>query len=259
MKKISKDSEPSELQYYRHFVPKGIWDEMKSDAINKGIEAYNKIVDSSLITQHYICAYCEISLESKNERRIEHYHQKSDYNPNTGGHNWNLDWNNIFVVCKGGSSKNTTQAGHYLEPLKKNLSCDNHKNILITKGKLNIKCEGYLIDPLTLPDDIDLFTFNKATNNIVPNEDNCSIYTFSTNHYNSTKELVEKTIEHLNLNCNRLNDIRAVVKYEIENDKKKFRKIFNDPEKIKKAIISRHLKEILPFHTTRKSLLKDYL
>lgn len=155
--------------------------------------------------QGELCAYCEEKTAhvQPDKQRLEHFHSKSDKtNPQK---NWALDWDNIFGVCLGGS--NVDQSAH---PLPANLSCDSHKDHFLTNAEKN-NCEGLYVNPLHLHAFPCLFDFNKRTGELTAHAANCQQVVFSTNQYASTEALVTKTIEILNLNCDRLKSNRLEV------------------------------------------------
>jgi hypothetical protein len=51
-----------------------------------------------------------------------------------------LDWNNVFGVCKGGSDQKKY-------PTPENLSCDAHKNHILSSAQT----EGVYLNPLDIP------------------------------------------------------------------------------------------------------------
>ncbi len=198
-----------------------------------------------------MCAFCENEVNETHKQRIEHFHPKSDKtNPN---HNWSLDWTNVIGVCFGGSGSDIDKSIH---PLPANLSCDAYKDHLIVKNKLPIACEGYLINPLELPAFPCLFDFNKRTGELIP-KDNYAGIEFEDNQYGSTAELIAKTIEHLNLNCDRLNQQRLKVRDQYNQEIAKARK--NNDKAIFAKLAKRWFqKQWLPFFTTRRILLGNH-
>jgi hypothetical protein len=137
--------------------------------------------------------------------------------------------------------------------LPANLSCDAYKDHLIVKNKLPIACEGYLINPLELPAFPCLFDLNKRTGELKP-KDKYGDLGIDNNCYSTISELVEKTIEFLNLNCDRLNKQRLAVLNQYNQEIKKAR-IINDQQVHSKLAIRWFQKQWLPFVTTRRILL----
>ena len=133
--------------------------------------------------------------------------------------NWALDWQNIFGVCIGGSD---SDKNHHSLP--DNLSCDAYKDHLIASGTLSKACEGFFLNPLQLPAFPCLFSFDKSSGKLIPNEKACEQWRAPANQYATSYELVEKTIEILNLNCPRLLDNRLAVLKAYNQQITKFRK-----------------------------------
>lgn len=245
MKKINKSLPPNDLTDYAQKYPTNDWDtDFRNDP------AYKTIKELIFQEQGYLCAFYENEINETHKQRIEHFHPKSDKtNPN---HNWALDWTNVIGVCLGGSDIDKS-----IHPLPANLSCDAYKDHLIVKNKLPIACEGHLINPLELPFPC-LFDFNKRTGELIP-KDNYAGIEFEDNQYGSTAELIAKTIEHLNLNCDRLNKDRKAVFYEYERLLKKARADKRTPNDFLDKLTKHWFqKQWLPFFTTRRILLGNH-
>jgi uncharacterized protein (TIGR02646 family) len=236
LKKINKSPAPNELTNYLQSNPTDTWQEFRSH--NAGVDYSNlktRIFDTD---QGELCAYCETKADSSNptKRRVEHIHNKSPHLQPPNTHNWALDWNNVIGVCVGGNDSD--KATH---PLPQNLSCDSykeHKNI----------SHNDILNPLNIQANPSLFGFDKSNGKLIVNE---SI------EDGALKELVQKTIDNLNLNCDRLCTNRL--------------KIFTEyNQELKKARVTNNTKvfEILPqkwfskkwpsFFTTRRILLGDH-
>lgn len=222
MKRCNKLNEPPSLATYRNAQPNSTWEAMKDDPWHGGQQAYHEIKQTLVQGQRGLCAYCELRITkgfseteldaSRPEQRVEHFHPKSDQNPN---HNWALDWSNLWAVCHGGSQAPLAglpaNASTYLEPLAINLSCDAHKDQQITLGKLASDPKGYLLAPNDVVAFPQLFQFapDGAPEACL---ENCATVVIPNNRYADTATLVSRTIEHLNLGCNRLNRNRSKVK-----------------------------------------------
>ena len=155
-------------------------------------------LDKNFKNKGRICAYCEqdFSCNAGDDdyitQVVEHFHPKRDINTK----NWALDWNNLLGCCTGG-----TEANGSIFPRPDNLSCDKYKEIALP----NIdNVEGELINPIDMPAFPCLFNINKFTGKLSSDKDNCESFNFSSNNKKDTKELVDSTINVLNLNCNRL-------------------------------------------------------
>ena len=241
MKKIVKRTEPQSLTDYRQHNPQANWQEAR----NTG--PYAELKTTVFEDQGHLCAFCETRLPASNpsHQRVEHFHPKSDTSdPN---HNWTLDWGNMIGVCTGGSSQ-----GEY--PTPANLSCDAYKDHLITKRKLAEDCEGYVLNPLRIINTPCLFQLDKRTGDLRPDPEACTQLADIDNRYESLVELVEKTIEILNLNCQRLRDDRLEVLKFYNQAATKARKGNN--RQYKTQLAESWLRRRWPsFFTTRRILL----
>lgn len=251
MKKINKTPGPNLLTKFADSNPDDSWDtDFKNH--NSGKD-YQTIRDQILNDQGGLCAYCEIEIRNvpAHKQRVEHFHAKSDKNnPNI---NWGLDWNNLLGVCIGGDDADPTKY-----PLPANLSCDSYKNHLVTKRKLDQACEGYLLNPLQILCSPCLFDFDMRTGELKVNEEACKQIT-NDDISNKTVELIENTINILNLNCDRLKENRRRVLFQLEKDKKEMRtlnKSFSDfmSDKTKQWFSNKWPS----FFTTRRILLGQH-
>jgi len=217
--------------------------------------------DQAIADQCGLCAYCEREITSHKplQRRIEHFHPKSD---RSEARNWGLDWENMLAVCDGGSGG--SQDEQKTHPLPKNLSCDAHKDRMIQIGNLPVCCEGYLLNPLDVPAFPNLFAFEKGSWRLMPDETCCASVNVAGNVYETTAELVAHTISYLNLNCERLTDSRMRLVYNIERNIKKLREHGFKPTDIPEKLVQRYFRKKWPeFFTTLRCLLgaaaEDYL
>ncbi len=249
MKKINKSSPPNSLTLYESQFPMHDWGKFRD---HKGGSSYKTVKQNMLSDQGGLCGYCETKIEAIPEykQRVEHYHSKSDNaDPKT---NWALDWQNVFAVCLGGSSLKEEDKKAY--PLPINLSCDAYKGHLINKKKLPEACEGYFLNPLRIISTPSLFDFDRSTGALKANKITCRKFADIDNQYASFEELVEKTIEILNLNCQRLLDDRLVVLKAYNQEVAKARKI-RDREGFNKLTERWFQKKWPSFFTTRRILL----
>ncbi len=247
MKRINKSSPPNKLTEYAQQHPQDDWD-VGFRTSNQG-DDYKAIKELIFNDQGGLCAFCENEVNDVYKQRVEHFHPKSDKrNPN---HNWGLDWMNVVGVCLGGSDVDKT-----IHPLPANLSCDAYKDHLIVKNKLPITCEGYLLNPLDISAFPCLFSLNKRTGELKA-KDSYGELGIENNRYSTIEELVEKTIEYLNLNCDRLNKQRLAVLNQYNKEIKKAR-IINDKDIRSKLAIRWFQQQWLPFFTTRRILLNEY-
>ena len=247
MKKINKSSPPNKLTDYAQQHPKDDWDvDFRNSHQGDDYKAVKELIFND---QGGLCAFCENEVNDVHKQRVEHFHPKSDKtNPN---HNWALDWMNVLGVCLGGSDVDKT-----IHPLPANLSCDAYKDHLIVKKQLSIDCKGYLLNPLKLPAFPCLFDLDKRTGELKAKDD-YEEFVIDNNHYSTIAELVEKTIEYLNLNCDRLNKQRLAVLNQYNQEIKKAR-INNDRQIHSKLTKHWFQRQWLPFFTTRRILLNEH-
>lgn len=223
MKRVYKGNEPVALTLYRAASPGSQWEEMKSNPHHGGQQSYQDCRSTLVNQQGGICAYCEIDIRDNDplQCRVEHFHPKSEVSHQ---HNLALDWQNMFAVCNGGSYMHIVSAGFYLNPMEQNLSCDAYKDKMIQTRKLAETCEGLILNPLQLTAFPVLFRLEKSTGRLLPDPDACAIYPVVPNNQHSTVyDLVQHTINMLNLNCERLIQARLRVIWDIERNKKKQR------------------------------------
>ena len=247
MKRVIRLDEPAELMRYRAANPVNTWEQMRGEA--DGRAAYATVRLQLLNGQGGLCGFCEIGIhESESlQCRVEHFHPKSD---TSTAHNWALDWQNMLAVCMGGSQRHQPPP-HTLEPLPENLSCDAHKDRMISTGQLAVHCGGWIIDPLVLPAFPSPFFLEKSTGRLLPDERACAGMVVPGNRHPGTQELVQHTIDMLNLNCTRLCEARKQVLWDIERSKKKLRLENIRPEQALRTLAERYFRQRWPaFFTT---------
>ena len=223
MKRALKGAEPPTLINFRRAVPLGTWEQMRNDPHYGGIQAYQDCRHQCITDQKGLCAFCEIGIhdEAPLRCRVEHFHPKSD---NTAGHNWALDWQNMLGVCRGGSNPYDPDPEYNKKPTSDNLSCDAYKDQMIKEGKLPQQCEGWILNPLRLNAFPSLFRLDKMRGFLHPDPAHCAAEPPIPNNQHATVEdLVQHTIDMLNLNCDRLAQGRLRIIRAIEHDKKKQR------------------------------------
>lgn len=221
MKRVLKGYEPLSLAGYRNAAPLSAWGEMKCNPHYGGQQSYQDCRSELVSQQKGLCAYCEIDIRDNDPLKchVEHFHPKSDISPQ---HNWALDWQNMLGVCNGGSYQHIDGTGFYLEPMDKNLSCDAHKDKMIQTGKLAAQCEGWILNPIQLAAFPALFYLEKSTGRFLPDATACAAYPpLAHNHHTSIEDLVQHTIDMLNLNCERLTQARLIIIRDIERNKKR--------------------------------------
>ncbi len=255
MKNVIKGMEPPLLTSYRTAYPRSTWEMMRRDRIT-GKDAYKKCREDSISQQGGLCAYCECDISDNNHDkcRVEHFHPRSD---RTTTHNYALDWQNMLGVCNGGSKAISGDSDLYLLPSKTNQSCDTHKNTMIQVGNLVENCNGYILNPLLISAFPSLFSINKTTGELKPGDAGIiDQIQLPHNNYQTTTELVDKTIKYLNLNCDRLTQARKKVILAIEKEKQEQRTLGNSPEQTLDNLCHKHFQKCWQkFFTTRRLCL----
>ncbi|MBN6075396.1 TIGR02646 family protein [Aggregatibacter actinomycetemcomitans] len=250
MKKVNKSIIPSSLRLYIDKNNSSDWKLLREN--NR--EIYTEIKELIFKDQGEICAYCEQDFSCLEEdddyitRMVEHFHPKRDI---ASDKNWALDWNNLLGCCTGGSEADGTEF-----PRPNNLSCDKYKEIALP----NINdVEGELINPINMPAFPCLFNINEFTGELFSNEENCKSFKFPINNKKDTKELVENTINILNLNCDRLLRKRKAHITNYQNLIKSARDMRDDS--IFEKLCDRFLKKSNTYHaffTTYRILLSSH-
>lgn len=235
---------PNPLTNFEVQNPNATWEDFR----NQARSSYENLKQQMLVEQGGLCAYCEkkiIRLDTT-QQRIEHFHNKSDVSTT---HNWALDWNNVLLVCIGGANSEDKKkyAPHHL-------SCDSHKEQV---KELPKACEGWYINPTQIQTIARLFDFDRATGRLIANCSACQELSNGNppNHYGADWcMLAEKTIEILNLNCQRLCDDRLEVLKSYNQRVKMIRekKIPNGLQQFAREKFSQRFPE---FFTTWRSLL----
>jgi uncharacterized protein (TIGR02646 family) len=125
---------------------------------------------------------------SDDNRQIAHFHPKGD---NASGHNWALDWANLWFACKGGTQTWMQDEDKYLPTISDNSSCDERKGGLIL--------DGHILAPNEVPAYPRIFGYERGLDrlDIQPDEDACA-------DAGLDPAKVRNTINKLNLNCKRL-------------------------------------------------------
>ncbi len=257
LKKINKSTIPNVLSEYHDKNPNGNWDGFRSFNRKQNYKTLKGIIFSD---QGYLCAYCETSLRNAQpeEKRIEHFHSKAG--ASVANVNLDLQWENLIGVCLGGSDiidKTISKADKIISYYR----CDTHKAHLENIGEIDkYKTDRYL-NPLELCTN-SLLDLDRDTLFLIPNKQNCQLYTPSENFFNTTEELVLSTIKVFNLNCSHLIAKRRAIydSYQVKMIKAKGEKNLN----IKKEIASQWFSTIWPeLFTTKRIILggaaEDYL
>lgn len=251
MKRVNKSLPPNPLTDYAQNNPNATWEDFRNNAR----QSYDDLKQQMLREQGGLCAYCEKKLpEDTTKQRIEHFHNKSD---TILAHNWALDWNNVLLVCLGGSTPNDKA-----QYAPEHLSCDAHKEQV---KELPDACEGWYLNPTQVKTIARLFDFDKATGKLLVNCDACQQLAndnLSNRHGSDWCMLAEETIRILNLNCRRLCDDRLEV-LKSYNQKMKYYRENQDKLGMQKIAESVFSKKFPSFFTTWRSLLgkhaEDYL
>lgn len=195
MKRVYKREEaPHLLTLYKEKFPHETWEHFRRNC--KG--GYSEIKQAILDDQHYLCAYCEISIKLAEKEgelddfRVEHYYPKQGTEGDE--HNFHLDWRNLIGVCHGGSQPAVPDAEKRFSNYKSDRSCD------VPKAGKEITSD--LLNPLHIPLRDRLFRYIEFTGKMVVDEASCPKYLM---------RRAENTIRELNLNAPRLMRMRKTV------------------------------------------------
>ncbi len=253
MKTIINSFPPNELTLFVELYPAADWEnDFRNYSVspNPAGHDYKEIKKKLIVDQGGLCAYCEKPIHSDGEhrQRVEHIHPKSD-NSNPAV-NWGLVWTNVLAVCTGGETENKE-----VHPLPANLSCDAHKNHCMQGKKSVMQLLDQIFNPLHLPVFPCLFDFEKHTGKLVPNENVCSeIDSLLELAIGDTMNRLIKTIQLLNLNCDRLTTERRLVLFQYNQEVAKACKLDDNNFKIK--LSHKWFNKKWPsFFTTRRILL----
>jgi uncharacterized protein (TIGR02646 family) len=253
LKRIYKSLAPNPLTAYAQQNPTADWD--NGFRSSNGGNDYKAVRALMVDEQGGLCAYCETEIKNlpEHHKQVEHYHDKS-HRIAANGHNWALDWNNVFAVCPGGSRIDEEEKRNY--PLPDNLSCDAHKNHLKLKSSVYVPPEGRVLNPLDMVASPCLFSLNRANGELMPNLENCAGVEIKYNMHATVEELVEHTIKVFNLNCARLTAQRVQYIYARERAVKVARNL-NNPAALD-SLVSQWFSNRWPaFFTTRRILLGE--
>jgi uncharacterized protein (TIGR02646 family) len=218
MKKCLKSSpEPVCLTDFRTSNPKATWDDFR----NQDPGCYSSIRTLTRNDQCGICAYCEIRLD-QNDEQIAHFHPKSDISTTI---NWALDWNNLWIACKGGTQP---WLPNHLPPLPANRSCDENKGNKIV--------DGIVFSPQDILAFPRLFSYEQSPGGIAICVDIAECTKAGIN-----PGRVQQTIDEFNLNCTRLAIARMTVHKVIEREINGLMKSSKNPKVDLQKLIKKHL------------------
>ena len=200
------------------------------------------VIDLLAENQYGLCAYCEAKLPLGGDRRIEHFHPKSDMTTN---HCWMFDWDNLLAVCEGGASNLVCEVADD-ESGRTELHCD------AAKGSK----QDSILNPYTMPRGC-LFSFDDKTGELSVNVEACK-------NAEVDVQLVRNTIDVLFLNCKTLKGARRdlaihyKLKYQKHQDEMSRGKMAKGP--IRKIIAEEWFGngKVLSFYTVRRCLLGRY-
>ena len=206
MKKVLKSPEPEELKNYReqYYSQFRRWTGRKSKngkkkekGLTSDSKTLNAIRDTLFADQKGLCAYCEMKLQ-KNNRSVEHFIPRKQ---STKENNHDLDWQNMLAIClpPGGLKDEDLENPQLLKDLP---CCGKKKDGFIPDSRL--------LNPLNLPT-LRLFKFSSKDGEIRPDEKACE-------DSGIPIENVQFTIDTLELNVQRLKNLRLAVIDEIEKE-----------------------------------------
>ena len=121
----------------------------------------------------------------------------------------------------------------------------------MNKGELPVNCEGHLLNPVNMTSFPNIFALDKGTGYFSPDEYACNAVEFPENKYETTTELVGRTIAFLNLNCERIAEKRRLLIINIDRNKKALRLRGIPPNEVSDKLVDRYfIKEWPEFFTT---------
>lgn len=253
MRRIRKSHTSNVLTKYAEKNPNGTWVVFQQE---HG-KAYKAIKDKLFEEQSEICAYCEIDLSKDNTydhlRRVEHFKSKSGWKIGNEQPNWHLDWFNLLGVCIGGTDKDDRE--RFIMP--DNKSCDAHKEHLETNLGYNKNWLGKVVSPLESELSSEMFNYCKASGELGVNIEHANSVRFEHNDYETSAELLQKSLELFNLNCERLKLARREIHHVYERIKAVYRKtgdVSMFTFKLKMWCCS---DQVRSFQTTRDILLRE--
>jgi uncharacterized protein (TIGR02646 family) len=217
---VKSQPEPAILASYRSGSPNSTWDQMK----NESPACYSSLRERLGQDQGGLCAYCEMILTTDNTQ-VAHFHPKSDTN---GANNWALDWDNLWLACKGGSQSWMRDENCFCPPLPDNLSCDERKG-----GKV---LDDDVFAPNEIPAYPRVFSYHQQPDRIEirPDQDMCE-------GAGIPVEKVQRTIDEFNLNCGRLVSARLALHRQLEQAIKRLRESGMDPQQGFASLVKKHL------------------
>lgn len=253
MRKVYKSQPPNELTVYAAKNPNDTWTAFRN---NNGDDA-KAIKQKIFEEQNYFCAYCEADLSEdivyEHQRRVEHFNSKSGWSFGDAQPNWHLDWNNVIGVCLGGTEDDYTKQFE----MPDNKSCDSYKEHLETTQGFGKKWLGKVLSPLEENLSSDVFTYCVASGKLGINTDDANLVAFVHNDFGTSSQLIESTLEKLNLNCDRLNLARRQVHISFEQLLADFRKSKNIHKLKFKLRKWGGIERRMSFQTTRDILIRD--
>jgi uncharacterized protein (TIGR02646 family) len=207
VKRVQKSQpEPECLRDYRTQNPHGTWDEFKDES-QACYSGQRGILQTLVQDQSGVCAYCEATV-TNSDRQVAHFHPKSD---STTAKNWHLDWDNLWLACKGGTNAMlAAETSRFLPPVKDNRSCDE-----ATESRV---IDEQVIHPHDIPAFPRIFRFHTSADcvEIRVDEENCGVAAIDIGK-------AEMNVTVFNLNCRRLTAARMEAFAEIERQVKRLR------------------------------------
>jgi uncharacterized protein (TIGR02646 family) len=140
--------------------------------------------------QHGLCAYCEIKLK-QHDQQVEHFLTRAAHPEST------YSAANLFAACQGGVNPHSTDpARRALRPSRRSMSCGQFKDSDHNRV-------GQPLKPTALPGQPAIFRVDRH-GQITQDDDACRQAGVSVEHAGAT-------LTALNLNCERLRVVRALI------------------------------------------------
>ncbi|ADU67371.1 retron Ec78 anti-phage system effector HNH endonuclease PtuB [Pantoea sp. At-9b] len=203
MKKIKKGSEPRLLSEYKLANPTSSW--KTGFRQNAGPEAIKSVTDNLKNQQFGLCLYCEIDLKDAegigfDDFRVEHFfpeNPKKNESRNDGI-NYALHWPNLFGCCTGGNTP------YVVDKEERYSNPETHCDV----PKSNNDWTAIILDPtVDIPAFPSLFQYTEGGTILVSSQ--CPVEKI---------DRANNTIEHLNLNSNKIKRFRSAIISKIRDE-----------------------------------------
>ncbi|MBE0515262.1 retron system putative HNH endonuclease [Sulfurimonas sp.] len=161
MKRVKKSAVPQKLKEYAEQNPHANWE---NDFKNSCQDRHKEVMAQLKADQGGLCCYCEMDFgsdEIRDDFRVEHFHPKSDSSEDK---NWDLDWNNLFGCCLGGSDRYVLNETRFITDKR-----HRHSDVL----KSDFVWDDEILNPLEIPAFPAIFEVMAKSGEMRVIEENC--------------------------------------------------------------------------------------